>query len=519
MTWSKLKDEFKIDDIGGRLLANLAKGIYTHEAVLREYVQNAADAYQQLGVVDNPTITITVEDGNTLTVHDKGVGMDEKAIREAKRIAVSSKADMGLTGFRGIGIWAGFQACDRLVILTTKKGDTRRYRLTIDFNEILKHVDDDINIKKLLDNRFHLEVDQAEKKEHYTEVKLEGIHSEYAKLLDEEELCRIVAQNLPCRIDPNFRFRLKLEEFLQSSEGYQELRILVGKNEVVKTFPDGIEQIEFDTLRDEGIELAKVWWASGKGTFKTQFGQHRGFSLRVRNFAVGGPGMYNDEHGSRYGLQDTAPLKTVQRLNRYSGEIFITHHEIVPDTPRSGLELTTQARRVIEKIRAFYRQRIAEAGSVSDVNAAQKHVKDAREMLEPGPFDIDKAKGFLRKLQNGESRLKRTSPGRAATAGRLTNQAKFNKEYRETAKQLAEKIAAAENKPHGRKKGTSAGKAEALDLFSPAREPEFERLLSEILAIIDSKLDDDELVTEISAELQELFERHRFITAGEGELL
>src|SRR4051812_33138578 len=104
MAWSKLKDEFKIDDIGGRLLANLAKGIYTHEAVLREYVQNAADAYQQLGAVDNPTITITVEDGNTLTVHDMGIGMDEKAIREAKRIAVSSKTDMGLTGFRGIGI-------------------------------------------------------------------------------------------------------------------------------------------------------------------------------------------------------------------------------------------------------------------------------------------------------------------------------------------------------------------------------------------------------------------------------
>ena len=102
MTWSKLKDEFKIDDIGGRLLANLAKGIYTHEAVLREYVQNAADAYQQLGDVDDPIITITVEDDDTLTVHDKGIGMDEQAIREAKRIAVSSKADLGLTGRQAV---------------------------------------------------------------------------------------------------------------------------------------------------------------------------------------------------------------------------------------------------------------------------------------------------------------------------------------------------------------------------------------------------------------------------------
>jgi HSP90 family molecular chaperone len=123
MMWSKLSDEFKIDDIGARLLANLAKGIYSHEAVLREYVQNAADAYEQLGIGGDVSIQINVEGGNCLTIQDQGIGMDEKAIREAKKIAVSAKGKMpmSLTGFRGIGIWAGFQACDKLVIVTTKK--------------------------------------------------------------------------------------------------------------------------------------------------------------------------------------------------------------------------------------------------------------------------------------------------------------------------------------------------------------------------------------------------------------
>src|SRR5688572_19475550 len=114
MTWSKIKDEFEIDDIGARLLANLAKGIYTHEAVLREYVQNAADAYEQLrasgSTVTDPTIKITVEQSKSLSIYDAGIGMNKKAIREAKKIAVSPKAGANLTGFRGIGIWAGFQA-------------------------------------------------------------------------------------------------------------------------------------------------------------------------------------------------------------------------------------------------------------------------------------------------------------------------------------------------------------------------------------------------------------------------
>ena len=37
MPWNQLADELVWDDVGGRLLANLTLGIYSHEAVLREY--------------------------------------------------------------------------------------------------------------------------------------------------------------------------------------------------------------------------------------------------------------------------------------------------------------------------------------------------------------------------------------------------------------------------------------------------------------------------------------------------
>ncbi|HEV8716420.1 MAG TPA: hypothetical protein VGX03_26810 [Candidatus Binatia bacterium] len=48
MAWEAVKDEFTIERIGARLLPNIAGGIYNHEAVLREYVQNARDAYFDL---------------------------------------------------------------------------------------------------------------------------------------------------------------------------------------------------------------------------------------------------------------------------------------------------------------------------------------------------------------------------------------------------------------------------------------------------------------------------------------
>jgi hypothetical protein len=46
--WVALTDELEWDDVGGRLLANIARGMYSPQGVLREYVQNAADAYKDL---------------------------------------------------------------------------------------------------------------------------------------------------------------------------------------------------------------------------------------------------------------------------------------------------------------------------------------------------------------------------------------------------------------------------------------------------------------------------------------
>ena len=115
MGWKQISDAFTIDDIGARLLANLARGIYSHEAVLREYVQNACDAYKELPILpDYPTINIRVVSEDTITIQDSGVGMDEQRIKDCKKIAVSPKAAFHgeMTGFRGIGIWAGFQECE-----------------------------------------------------------------------------------------------------------------------------------------------------------------------------------------------------------------------------------------------------------------------------------------------------------------------------------------------------------------------------------------------------------------------
>lgn len=336
MPWNQLADELVWDDVGGRLLANLALGIYSHEAVLREYVQNAADAYKALDFpADDQSIVIS-PDGNDLCIQDSGVGMDERDIRYAKKIAVSTKAELEeMVGFRGIGIWAGFQACERLIIDSTKQGDPRRYRLTIEFADILKHVDDNINIKELVDSRYQLEYTDAERDEHYTRVTLKNVHDEYKKLLDEKELTRIVSQVLPSRIDQDFQYYQELQRILEKWPLYHEFPIKIrtgsGLKEVFRSFP-GQQQLEPPQEKiiesDEGIELGRVWYCRTKTTsreLKETFPAIRGFRMRVRNFAVGRINIYDDPQGYTYGIQINLTLRTTARLNWFCGEMHVTN--------------------------------------------------------------------------------------------------------------------------------------------------------------------------------------------------
>src|SRR5882757_4131529 len=312
MGWKVIPDEFSIDDIGARLLANLAKGIYNHEAVLREYVQNACDAYRVLealdgGVPDHEAIRIEIEDEKTISIQDNGIGMDLSDVKKAKRIAVSNKTDADdMIGFRGIGIWAGFQACETLELVTTKKGNENRYKLEINFSEILKHVDENINIKQLLDGRFHIREEKAAADEHYTHVRLRGLLGDYRHLGQQEEVQRIVSQTLPCKIDPTFIFKVQLEAFLDGLVGYEEYSILVDGGEVYKSFPNNVKTFNTTDLVRDNEEIGKVWWATGTKSLITddrQF-QYRKFRLRVRNFAVGGFGIYGEENASGLGIVD-----------------------------------------------------------------------------------------------------------------------------------------------------------------------------------------------------------------------
>jgi len=534
MAWEEIKDQFSIEDIGAPLLANLAKGIYSPEAVLREYAQNAADAYvdleevlkKKLPATEKP-IDIYLQDDSTLSVQDSGIGMNLQEIKHYKRIALSPKLGKDRAGFRGIGIWAGFSACDTLQVETTKYGDSNKYRLTLLFGEMRKFVEHNIDVKQLVDKRFKIEMETARTADHYTQVRLINLHNEFKDLLKPEELERIVTQILPCRINPKFKHAEKITQKLRAIDGYQEFVINVKDVEVFKEFPLNATDPTFVTLEEDGGECAFAWYCASPTVRSFKPSEGSNFRLRVRNIGVGGPGIYSQENGSHWGVRNQ--ISSPELLDWYFGEIHILDPAIKPNTPRSELELDATSRNTITKIRDFYEDRITYRRANSDVNSHIKQVTTTTELIAKGTsFEVEDAARLLKDMNKYDSLLK---PKKAQLSDIDVEKRKILKQIeadnptiaknRRDAIEFLEKITGSLSGGKGKK-----GKTSKSEKSSPAATPssnggpaatsgvgtslfDYEKLFDDIAVVIEKHLDNQEgLATKLTEAVEDVFKRH-----------
>jgi len=311
--------------------------------------------------------------------------------------------------FAELVFWAGFSACDKLEVETTKAGEPSKYRLTLEFAEKRKAVSQNINIKELLDKRFAIKVADAEKAEHYTQVKLVGLNEEFVDLLRPEELERIASEILPCRFNPKFKHTETITKRLKQTDGYQEFSIRVSDTEVFKAYGGNPDEPDFETLKRDGEEYAFVWYCKSS-TMRSLSGASN-FRLRVKNIAVGGPGMYSAEQGTHWGLTGAAAtLSSGELLDWYMGEIHITAQDIKPNTPRSELELDSTSRKAIALIRTFYGERIAFRRASSNVNSHKTQVYEMSQQIEAGgTFEPEDAARRLKTLKKYEQLSKSRS--------------------------------------------------------------------------------------------------------------
>jgi hypothetical protein len=385
--WRPKEIEWTIKDVGAPLLDSIARGLYSKLEVLREYVQNAADSYvdfqRMTGLAPQNTIQVWVDvDNLSLHIMDMGVGMDYSDLLTAKKIGVSPKLPRPneFAGFRGLGIWSGLSACERLELTTTKVGAPYQYRLTINCKEIVEHLEDPIPIDELLEQRFDLSEADCAPDEHFTHVKLISIDREsYGDLLDITAMTRYAERSLPVPFDPAWEYAGEVQAILGGVLMSKHYDLTINGQQVYRQFPptSEIRRPEKCIIDDEkGRQVAVAWVCetARTGTAKRLTPRPKdawisNFAVRVKNIAVGPRGLYSDEDVSDSG-----------NLDWYVGEIYVTDSDIRPDTKRTKFQPSARHDDVVRAIRKFYNGTALRARGLSAQQTAEADCDRAQEL-------------------------------------------------------------------------------------------------------------------------------------------
>src|SRR6266571_808707 len=367
--------EIDIDDIGGELLAILSKGLYTDPLhCIREYVQNAVDANAR-----SATVKIT---GNSVHVFDNGDGMSLEELVQARQFGLSLKSLTEHVGFRGIGIYSGFDLCNRLRITSKKAGDARQHLLVFEFGAMKAQLEEDkrkssnerkTSLVELLSTHTKIcRIPQPMPEDlHFTHVEMQEISDVHIKKLsNREELKHYMIRNLPIDFDQKFDYREQINQQLDLEvPGYKAITLTLqfdGLPDMVVTKPSipslqppimgaitigsgkNVRQVAYywaclNTERDRIAQNARFVPEvvasrdrSLRDAMEQEFRAYEGFVYKMKGFTV----------GNRDRLRHCFSSKP-QLYPWYTGEVYVLDTAIVPKADRDDFE-TNEAKRALE---------------------------------------------------------------------------------------------------------------------------------------------------------------------------
>jgi len=344
--------KFAPEDFGGELLSILSKGLYTNPLdCIREYVQNSVDAHAQ-----NVTIKIT---GNSVMVADDGAGMNLEELLAARLFGISSKRLTEHVGFRGIGIYSGFDLCRRLRITSKKAGDPRAYIIVFEFADMRVQLEADrrrergehkTSLVDLLSEHTQIgrESSEFEVDQHFTTVELQDISDVHIKQLSNRpEMQRYLLQNLPIDFNDDFAFGSEINKNLQLHvPGYVAVRIRLESDGqpdamVGKYTSLNVQAPMFGYIASTTGQHVAYYWACltdtrdrvDKDVPPADRPQYEGFVYKMKGFTVG-------DRDRLRGMFKRRP----QLYTWYTGEIYVLDSGIVPNAERNDFETNPQKR-------------------------------------------------------------------------------------------------------------------------------------------------------------------------------
>lgn len=358
--------EIRPEDVGGELLSILSKGLYTNPLdCIREYVQNSVDA-------KSPSVTIKIT-GNSVAIFDDGNGMNLQELVQARQFGLSGKSIKENVGFRGIGIYSGFDLCKRLRITTKKAGEAFLNVLVFNFDEMRIRLDADkrdgndqkTSLFELLSQYTEIGREMlpasANVDRHFTIAQLEDINDVHIRELSNRGKMRAyLLQNLPIDFADDFEHKETINALLyEHVNGYSAIKITLQSDglpdEVVAK--EAIPSLQIPSCgyieTTSGHRVAYYWACLNKERDRinkntkiknedkekseetTERTSYEGFVYKVRGFTI----------GDRQKLRTMFERKP-QLYPWYTGEIYVLDTNIIPNAERNDFE-TNQAKRAL----------------------------------------------------------------------------------------------------------------------------------------------------------------------------
>ena len=333
---------FTKEDIGGDILPILTTGLYRNTLdALREYIQNAVDAEAndiQL-VVDPDVVSLT----------DNGTGMGIEQARNAIRFGVSDKSPLENVGFRGIGIYSGFNICDSLEVYTKSTSDGNTYKLTFDFygirTNLLKEqerrstgLSPALHLERLLEQSVFMEtLGEEEFRGFGTTVIMSGLLPEaYGQINDWDQVVDYLRNVVPLPFAPDFRYEKVIEKRFQQ----RDYRVIPLKLQIGSRQGQLFRPYTNDLFKNKGRHAPEFF--DIKGTNNQEFGfawvcvndaretikdiKLRGLLLKKFGFSI----------SDRRYLEPFFGRPTYSR--RITGEVILTNERLIPNAARSDFE-------------------------------------------------------------------------------------------------------------------------------------------------------------------------------------
>lgn len=332
---------------GMYLLETLTAGMYNDPlAIYREYIQNAADSID-VALQENPwnskRIHIDIDPfEKSISIFDKGAGISaDSAKKILSSVGLSSKKNLSLRGFRGIGRLGGLAFCDEATFRTKAKNEDVESIQVWDCNK-LRHLmsgtgKTTYSLRQLFNRCTDFYQENGKKKDgSYFEVKLDGVQSFRNHVMDIRKLHGFLSVTAPVPIDPNeMPFANEINDYLSSNiASYNAYDIILNGEPVYKPYSDlvkltskandTIEGIEFLEIKIKGSIVAYGWLGKRENLLGaiTKGQLSSGIRVRVGNIQIG------DNH-----LLDGCFREN--RFNSYMiGEIHVSCPDLIPNSRR-----------------------------------------------------------------------------------------------------------------------------------------------------------------------------------------